>query len=783
MSIPQSTYRLPDSLAADIEKLGELIEQVKSGALTPERFRAVRVPMGVYEQRESGTFMLRVRLPAGGLPPDPMRALADVATRFGNGLLHVTTRQDIQVHRVGLDAIHPALVALREAGLATKGGGGNTVRNITACPRSGVCANEAFDVAPYAVALTEFLLPDPLSFQLPRKYKIAFSGCSRDCAGATVADLGFIARRRDGGPGFAVYVGGGMGASSRVADRLDGFVPAAEVHLVAEAVKRVFDRQGNRRDKHKARLRFLIEQIGLDAFSERYRAEFGALRATLPPCLEARPMPPPDHPSRAPAGAPPAPGFDRWRQTNVAPQKQPGTFAVTIPLRLGDVAADTLRALADVAEAHGEGLLRTTQAQNALLRWATEAELPQLHAKLAWLGLADARPPVLRDLVACTGAATCRLGICLSRGLAKAIADELSRDGLDLDRLGNLHLHISGCPNACGRHPIAPIGFTGAARWVGGRLIPHYVVQLGGHVEEGKTRLAEALDVLPARRVPEFLREFLDAFSRSAQCPDFEAFLAEGGRALAEQLAARHKEIPRSDPDATANFDWGAVEPFSLAGRGPGECSSGVFDLIAVDLASAEQAVREGRLHAATALAARALLVTRGEEPPDDFEALYLFRKHFLDPGHVDAQFAPLLAAALRTAGAPEPERAFSADAAQVASLVRAVRSLHEAMDDSLRLPAGPPAGTAEHASRGTPDATAEVTEDLRGVACPLNYVKTKLALEEMQDGQRLEVLVGEEGARNVPASVTSNGHQVLAIEREGEHWRILIQRAGGSHP
>ena len=208
MSIPQSTYRLPDSLAADIEKLGELIEQVKSGALTPERFRAVRVPMGVYEQRESGTFMLRVRLPAGGLPPDPMRALADVATRFGNGLLHVTTRQDIQVHRVGLDAIHPALVALREAGLATKGGGGNTVRNITACPHSGVCANEAFDVAPYAVALTEFLLPDPLSFQLPRKYKIAFSGCSRDCAGATVADLGFIARRRDGGPGFAVYVGG-----------------------------------------------------------------------------------------------------------------------------------------------------------------------------------------------------------------------------------------------------------------------------------------------------------------------------------------------------------------------------------------------------------------------------------------------------------------------------------------------------------------------------------------------------------------------------------------------
>lgn len=287
---PHGFYHLPDSLVEDLEKLREMTVQFQAGTVSAAYFQAFRVPMGVYEQRESGTFMLRVRLPAGGMLPHQMRGLAEVAKKDGNGILHVTTRQDIQVHRVPLDAIHPALVALYDVGLSTKGGGGNTVRNITACYDSGVCKKEVFDVAPYAVALTEFLLSDRLSYELPRKYKIAFSGCNRDCAGATTNDLGFIAKRHGNVSGFTVYVGGGMGAYNRVADLLEDFVPASQFYLLAEAVKRVFDKYGNRKNKHKARLRFLIEQMGFEAFQRLYRGELTKLQAGSPSCPDLRPL-------------------------------------------------------------------------------------------------------------------------------------------------------------------------------------------------------------------------------------------------------------------------------------------------------------------------------------------------------------------------------------------------------------------------------------------------------------------------------------------------------------
>jgi len=823
----QATYRLPDTLRDDIEKLRQMAEQVKAGALEPDRFRAFRVPMGVYEQRESGRFMLRVRLPGGGLLPHQMRTLADASERHGNGVLHVTTRQDIQVHRVALESIHPALLALYEAGLATKGGGGNTVRNVTVCPRAGVCPKEAFDVTPCAVALTEFLIADPLSYKLPRKYKIAFSGCPSDCAGATVNDLGFIATRRAGEPGFAVHVGGGMGAHSRVADPFDPFLPASAAHLVAETVKRVFDQHGNRKNKHRARLRFLIEQIGLPAFRELYDKELAAVCQAVPLRLPTRPSPVPRSacPTARPAGGarldepavaqpkgestPSSSAFERWRAANVEPQKQEGFHLVTVPFPLGDIGAATLRSLADAVEAHGDGMLRATQSQNAIIRWVRADELASLHADLAALGLAESQPPVLRDLIACAGASTCRLGICLSRGLAKAIASALqchgrlaqpcggtpegrarsgeptvaqSGDGLDLGRLGGLKIHISGCPNGCGRHPVAAIGLVGAARRVGGRLVPCYIIQLGGRVGEGKTRLAEGDVTIPARNVPSFVKSLLAAFLDSPHCPDFDAFLEAGGRALAGDIAEELKEVPDFETDKNFYFDWSADEFFSLAGRGPGECSAGVFDLIGVDLTSAAEAVKDGRRYAATALAARALLVTRGEEPANDLEALRLFQKHFLAEKLIGRRFAPLIESALRSAPAPRPEAVFEGELADAAALGGAVRDLYARMDDSLRFTAPAPAPTAQPAPAAPAqpppeEPLADANSDFRGVACPLNYVKAKLALEGMESGQVLTLVLGHEGAQNVPASATRDGHQVVSLTQEGDNWRVVIRK------
>jgi sulfite reductase (ferredoxin) len=777
---PGRTWRLPDSLAEDIEDLGRMARQVQDGTLSPERFRAFRVPMGVYEQRERGQFMLRVRIPAGGVLPHQMRVLADVARRYGNGRLHVTTRQDIQVHRVPLESVYPAETALYQAGLATKGGGGNTVRNVTACPHAGVCPHEVFDVAPHAVAATEFLLPDPLSYQLPRKYKLAFSGCAADCAGATVNDLGLIAKERDGRQGFAVHVGGGMGARSRVADPLEDFVPAPDVPLVAEAVKRVFDQHGNRKNKHKARLRFLIDRIGLEAFRKLYQKELAALRADPPECPQAHPLPRAERPAPEPAGQP-QDGFETWQQANVIPQKQDRYTLARIPLELGDIQADTLEALADVVEAHGEGMLRTTQTQDAVLRWVHEHELPDVHRKLAGLGLASTPAPLLRTLIACTGAATCRLGIGLSRGLATAIRRELTRDGLDLARLGDLRIHINGCPNACGREPIAQLGFFGAARRIEGRLVPHYVLQLGGRVGEGRTRLAEGKTALPARRIPAFVRELLTAFAESDHCPDFDAFLDSGGRALAKDIAAKHRDVPPFEEDKNFYFDWGSDELFSLAGRGPGECSAGVFDLIEVDLTSAREALDAGRLHVAVSLAARALLVTRGEEPRDDHQALQLFQRHFLEQGLVEARFAPLVTTALECTTEANPDAAFEAEPEDAADLVAAVQTLYDTMDDSLRFqsPAADDVATEAPAEDAQTDDLPEpdLRKDFRGVACPLNYAKTKMALEELKAGQVLAVLLDDEGANNCPLSAQADGHEVIAVTEEDDHWRLLLRK------
>lgn len=770
----KSVYRLPDSLEGELEKLKTMVAQFHEGSVSFEQLKAFRVPLGVYEQRESGTFMLRIRLPGGHLLPHQMRVMANVSKKYGNSVLHVTTRQDIQAHRVPLDNIHPALVTLYGGGLSTKGGGGNTVRNITACYDAGVCPKEIFDVSPYATALTEFLLPDPLSYQLPRKYKIAFSGCSEDCASATVNDVGFIAKSQNGNKGFAAYVGGGMGAKSRIGDLLEVFVPEHEIHLIAEAIKRVFDKHGNRKNKHKARLRFLIEQIGLQKFRELYEDELSELHKESPKLPEIGSLQ--DTDKSHSAKETPQTDFGKWRESNVVPQKQEGYFLVHIPLTLGDIDTNSMNRLADVVENHGERMLRTTQNQNAVLRWASDNELPELYTKLKSLGLDPTPPPIFRDLVTCTGASTCQLGICLSRGLSKAIVEKLLQSKIDLNELGDFKVHISGCPNSCGRHPVAQIGLFGAARRIGDRLVPHYIIQLGGKVEEGKTRLATGHWSIPAQDTPSFLADFLGAFVGSDCYPNFETFLETEGKNVADDLALKFRDVPDFEQDKNYYYDWGAENLFSLAGRGPGECSAGVFDLIEVDLASAREALDKKRYFTATALASRALLVTRGEQPDSDAEALKLFQKYFLEEDLVHRSLDKVIEKALLSTATQDPEKSFTGDTRSVASLVGAVKELYDNMDQSLRFTPAKKAEKPEE-SKPTEESKADRTHDFRGVVCPLNYVKTKLALGQIKEGQTILVLLDKDGATNVPESAAKDGHEVLSKKQEGDHWEVLIRK------
>lgn len=537
------TQEAVNDLQQDLGFFEEQVARFKAGELAAADFRAFRVIRGIYEQRTPGTFMVRARFAAGVIAPGQLRVLARVARRYGDGRLHLTTRQDVQVHGVALDDLGAVVRELQAAGVLILGGGGNALRNIIACPDSGVCRREALDVWPYAPALTATMLRDPRCCQLPRKFKIALSGCGRDCAGALVNDVGLIARVRGQAAGFSVYVGGGLGAASRVADLLEEFVPAGEVHLVAEAVKRIFDKHGNRENRHKARLRFLIQQQGLPWFRQRYDEEMAALREWPPP-LE---IPTPPSPVGGDDSVPPAAqgDFAHWQQLHTAVQKLAGYFRVTIPAPLGDIAADVAEQLAGIAERYGERLLRATQAQNLVIRSVAADTLCAFYAELHALGLADAEAPLLQNLAACVGPAVCNLGLCRSPDLARALRQKLLACGNCWSGLGDLRIHISGCPNACGRHPVADIALQGVMRRVGGQAVEHYMVQLGGRLGERNTRLAEGKQAVPAEDVPDLIVALLEAFLQSAACPDFPAFADQEGRTLVSRLAAQSDPTPR----------------------------------------------------------------------------------------------------------------------------------------------------------------------------------------------------------------------------------------------
>ncbi|MGE5532552.1 MAG: nitrite/sulfite reductase [Bacteroidota bacterium] len=556
-------YRVPEGIAEHIARLRAAAAAFAAGEITEAQLKTITGPMGICEQRESGFWMLRPRLVAAALLPYQMRAMADISRRHGDGVLHFTSRQNVQIHRVPLAKVADALTALLAAGLATRGAGGNAVRNIGTCPDAGVCRQQAFDIAPYAVALTEFLLPDPASYNLPRKYKIAISGCARDCAGAAVADLGLIATVRDGERGFVAYAGGGLGARSAVGQLLEDFVPETDIYLVAEAIKRAFNKHGNRENRGHARIRFLIQDLGFDGFRKLYQEELAQLRIEAPQVPSLRPLPQPNLPQKTTAAPTAAEGqhFERWMTTNVKPQAQAGQNQVTVPLPLGDMPAEIFEDLAGVVEEFGEGVLRASAVQNALLRYVGDEQLTALHDRLAQLGLTESEPPVLQDLISCAGASTCRPGLLRSRGLAQAVTENLRASGLDLASLGRLKVKISGCPNACSRHPVADIGLYGVVRQVEGRPVPHYSIALGGIERGGETRLALVVGTIPGRSVPQFLIALLKEYAASPQIGDFSAFVDTYEGDIARLIGA-HAAVPSFEQDRSYYCEWGSDTPY-----------------------------------------------------------------------------------------------------------------------------------------------------------------------------------------------------------------------------
>jgi sulfite reductase (ferredoxin) len=787
---PPAGALAPDP-AAEIEAYAEDVRRFRAGELAPAVFKARRVPRGVYEQRRDGTYMVRVRVPGGALAAAQARLLADLCRRYGEGRLHVTTRQDLQFHGVAIEDTPEIMRRLLAVDLTTKGGGGNTVRNVTACPHAGVCPAERFDVTPFVRAVTAGLIRLTGSYNLPRKYKIAFSGCGADCALARFNDLGFVAEPRDGQPGFRVFAGGGMGAQSRLADPMEPWIPAADAPRVAETVRRLFDRHGDRTNKHRARLRFAVERLGLEAFRAAYAEEKARVTAAdAPPAtaeaaatlLPAAPSGerPPDYSGESLAGA------RVWRQ------RQPGFVAVPLHLAEGFVAAADFAALADVAETFSEErALRATRRQSLILRFVREERVPALVEALRRLSVDVLTPAALGHFVVCAGASTCRLGLCQSRPAARACAEALDRAGADLR---DLTIHVSGCPNACGQHPAAALGFYGAAQRVGQRLAPAYRVVAGGRHGADAARLASPAGTIPAHTMPAYVADVARAFAAEAHAGEaFAAFAERKGAAWLQALTERHAAIPPYENAPEFYRDWGQAEDFSLAGRGAGECGAGVFEVVREDLDAAARATAPfERL----TLAARALLIVRGVDTRDPDAVLHAFEKHFVDTGLAGEAFRSLVS---RGRGHAQGwAQALDGRDAEIAALLTRVGRLFETLDANLefhpeRLATGvSAAGGAKVASpavaptdpgaptQSVPSAGAVDAElNLAGVACPMNFVKAKLRLERMKPGETLALVLDDgEPIRNVPASLRGEGHELSALERRPDGcWRVTVRK------
>lgn len=574
----------PASWADDreIDTFTQFVEDFWAGRVNPDEFRRFRLQHGVYGQRQQDVQMVRVKIPWGGLTAAQLERLADIAEKTPRGVGHVTTRQNVQFHFVPLVEAPALLRSLAEAGLTTREACGNTVRNVTVGHCAGICPKEPFDPTPYADAVARFLLRNPMNQDLPRKFKITFSGCDDDTGLTPIHDIGARAAVRmvDGTPvrGFEILLGGGLGPAPRLAQLLEEFTAVEDLLPTVAAIVRVFDRHGNRENRNLARLKFVVQKLGIDQLRALIVRERDGLRLTMAgkfPAVkpwEERPPIPRHGNGVAFPGVDPA--YQRWSRTNVVQQKQPGYAAVHVRLVRGDMTPEQLRALARAARDFGDGAVRSTNQQNFLLRWIRADALPELYAILAGTGLALAGAERLIDITACPGADTCQLGITSSRGLAMAIGEVIEQELGELADEAGIRIKISGCPNSCGQHHLASLGFYGGAKKFYGEQAPTYQLMLGGRLEPGNPSFGKPVARIPAKQVPQAVKTLVELYRRERTAGEsFNAFVDRTGMERMKAVLAPWTEVPPSAEAPDKYLDWGGEQGFKPQ-TGPGECAA-----------------------------------------------------------------------------------------------------------------------------------------------------------------------------------------------------------------
>ena len=579
MSNPDRFEADYDSIVrAEIERFRVRAAEYLSGSVTEDEFRGFRLRHGIYGQRQPGVQMVRTKFPAGVVTAAQMEQLANVSDRFAAGKGHITTRQNMQYHFVPLAEIADMMHMLADTGMTTREACFNTVRNVTACPKAGLSRHEIFDVRPYARKVAFAFLRKDLTDSMPRKFKIAFDGCPHDDMLLGIHDLGFQALIRDGKRGFRVVVAGGLGPLPVEAQVLDEFLPEEQLVPRTEAVLRIFNEYGNRKNRNKARLKFVMRERGFEWLKENIDREyqdiltnggiaspdvipegFGGYQSKPPALGQGALLPVLDQTSGTAE-------LDRWLETNVEEQKDTGYAMVTVTVDQGNLTSAQMRAIAAIAADAGDGLIRITIDQNLLIGFVPLKNLPRVHAALAAAGLGEPGAHQIDDVVTCPGAYSCNLALTKSMNLGAAIQQTVRKYTSPEAR--KLNVKISGCPNSCGQHWTADFGFYGNARKIEGREVPYYLMVLGGSA----TEFGFAVQSIPARLAPTAVERVLDHY-QSNRLPDepFRAYVSRQKVAFFKEMTADLAKPPELFPEIYN--DWGDDDAFSLQ-LGRGECAA-----------------------------------------------------------------------------------------------------------------------------------------------------------------------------------------------------------------
>lgn len=574
-------------LAIDAEEIAHFEsekERFRAGDFAETEFMRFRLRQGIYGQRQPDRQMVRVKVPFGGLTARQMEVLGEVSRHFAplkKG--HLTTRENVQFHHVPLDEVPELLRLIGDAGLTTREACGNTVRNVVAHPSAGVSKDEVFDVTPYAAAYARYFLRHPTTQNMPRKSKTAFSGSEKDEAMTPFHDVGLIARVRDGKRGFKIVVGGGLSTMPQMAETLTEFVPVEKYLLHAEAALRVFNRQDEeRKNLMKARIKFTIKRLGIEKFremvDEELKGDWANKKIDLDSLLfiedESKDAPEiPDNLLPEPAGDA---DYDHWKSSVVETQRQSGFNMVYVRVERGDIFEEQWQPLADIAREFAGGRARIDQQQNIVFRWVRDESIYSLYRALKEIGLANTGRETIRDIVTCPGTDSCKLGITSSMGLNKALGEKLDNMDLSDSLVSQIHIKASGCPNSCGQHHVANIGFHGAVMKGGGGQVPAYELFLGGASTDGPVRVGYRIrSRIPAKRAPEALEMIIDHYKSQRELGEsFNEFMDRvGSQPFEDMFGVWKKEIGPLDREHIETYmDWGKTALYKLE-RGEGECA------------------------------------------------------------------------------------------------------------------------------------------------------------------------------------------------------------------